>query len=82
MSNVEYLFAPHIEQADAFACKQGWRSYGRVQWQKVDGTVVYFLSLPVQLEIVSRGEIVHVIGQANDALRILKRLRAVAVCHG
>jgi hypothetical protein len=31
----------------------------------------------VQLEIVAAGEIVHVIGQANEALGILKRLRAV-----
>ena len=40
-----------------------------------------FFSLLVQLEIVPRGQIVHVIGQANDAIRILKRLRAVVVCH-
>lgn len=30
----------------------------------------------MQLEIVSRGEVVHVLGYARDALRILKRLGA------
>jgi hypothetical protein len=78
---VEYLFAFHIDLANAFARKQAWRPYGRAQWQKRDGTVVYFLSLPVQLEIVSAGEVVHVIGHAPEPLRILKRLRAIAVCH-
>ena len=82
MSNpVEYLFAPHIDLADAFARRQGWRSYGRAQWQKRDGTVVYFLSLLVQLEIVSAGETVHVIGHAPEPLRMLKRIGAIAVCH-
>jgi hypothetical protein len=82
MSNpVEYLFGSHIDLADAFAREQGWRSYGRAQWQKRDGTSVYFLALPVQLEIVSAGEIVHVIGYAPEPLRILKRLRAIAICH-
>jgi hypothetical protein len=80
-SSVEYLFGPHIDLADAFARTQGWRPCSRVSWLKRHGTTVYFLSLLVQLEIVSRGETVHVIGQANDALRILKRVRAVAVCH-
>ena len=82
MSNaVEYLFGPNIGTADAFAREQGWRPYGRVQWQKRDGTVVYFLSLLVQLEIVSRGQIVHVIGHAPEPLRVLKRIRAIPVCH-
>jgi hypothetical protein len=30
---------------------------------------------------VSAGEVVHVIGRAREPLRILKRLRAIAVCH-
>jgi hypothetical protein len=81
MSSVEYLFAGHIDIADAFARKQGWRSYGRAQWQKRDGTVVYFLSHLVQLEIVSANEIVHVIGHAPEPLRILNRMGAIAVCH-
>jgi hypothetical protein len=43
--------------------------------------VVYFLSLTVQLEIVSAGETVHVVGEATEPLRILKRLGANTVCH-
>ena len=54
-SPAEYLFGPHIALAKAFARKQGWREYGRAAWKKRDGRVVYFLSLLVQLEIVSRG---------------------------
>lgn len=82
MSNaVEYLFAPHIEIADAFARAKGWRPYGRAQWQKRNGTVVYFLSLLVQLEIVSAGEIVHIIGDAPEPLRALKRRKAVVVSY-
>jgi hypothetical protein len=81
MSKVEYLFGPHIAVADDFARKQGWRPCSRVSWLKRDGTTVHFLSLLVQLEIVSRGEIVHIIGNTREALRVLKRQRAVAVCH-
>ena len=51
MSSVEYLFAAHIDLADAFAKAKGWRAYGRAQWQKRDGCVVYCLCLLVQLEI-------------------------------
>jgi hypothetical protein len=40
-SPVEYLFAPDIALAKAFARKQGWREYGRAAWQKRDGCVVY-----------------------------------------
>jgi hypothetical protein len=43
--------------------------------------VVNFLALLPQLEIVAAGETVHVIGQAREALRIVKRIRAIAVCH-
>jgi hypothetical protein len=43
--------------------------------------VVYFLSLLVQLEIVSVGETVHVTGQAPEPLRMMKRIGAIAVCH-
>jgi hypothetical protein len=81
MRSVEYLFTSHIDVADAFARRQGWRPYGRVQWQKRDGAVVTFLSLLAQLEIVAAGETVHLIGQAREARRIVKRQRAVAVCH-
>jgi hypothetical protein len=35
----------------------------------------------VQLEIVSAGETVHVIGHAPEPLRVLKRKKAVAICH-
>jgi hypothetical protein len=80
-SPVEYLFAPDIALAKAFARKQGWREYGRAAWQKRDGCVVYFLSLAIQLEIISAGEVVHVVGKEEAALPILKRLRAIAVCH-
>jgi len=78
---VEYLFAGHIELGDAFARKQGWRSHGRAQWLKRDGTVVYFLSLVVQLKIVSAGETVHIIGYAPEPLRVLKRHGAVCICY-
>jgi hypothetical protein len=81
MSSVEYVFADHVVHAEALARGQGWRPYGRAQWRKRDGTVVYFLSLVVQLEIVSPGETVHVIGHASEPLRVLKRKKAVAVCH-
>ena len=77
----EYLFASHIDIAEAFARAKSWRPYGRAQWQKRDGTVVYFLSLLEQLEIISAGEIVHVVGDAPEPLRALKRLKAVAVCY-
>lgn len=82
MSSVEYVFADHVDYADAVAHGQGWRPYGRAQWRKRDGTVVYFLCLIVQLEIVSAGEIVHVIGEATEALRVLKRRKAAVVCYG
>ena len=78
---VEYLFAPRIDLADAFAKRQGWRSYGRAQWIKRDGCVVYFLSLVVQLEIVSAGETVHVVGYAPEPLRVLKRRSAICICY-
>jgi hypothetical protein len=78
---IEYLFAPTVTEADAFAREHGWRPGGRVTWFKRDGTVVYFLSLLVQLEIVSAGEIVHVIGHAPEPLRKLKRIGAIAICH-
>jgi hypothetical protein len=81
--SVEYLFAPHIDLANAFAKERGWSSYGRAAWQKRDGCVVYFLSLLVQLEIVSAGETVHVVGKVpGEVLRAIKRLRAIAVCYG
>jgi hypothetical protein len=35
----------------------------------------------VQLEIVSAGEIVHVLGDAPKPPRVLNRLKGVAVCH-
>jgi hypothetical protein len=79
--SIEYLFAPHVDIADAFASAEGWRSYGRAQWQRRGGTVVYFLSLVEQLEIVSPGEIVHVIGTAPAPLRALKRRKAIVVSH-
>jgi hypothetical protein len=78
---VEYLFASHIDVADAFAREKGWRPYGRAQWQRPDLTVVYFLSLVAQLEIVSEGEVVHVLGEAPEALRALKRRNAVVVFY-
>jgi hypothetical protein len=79
---VEYLFCRHIDTATTFADAHGWRSLGRVQWQKRDGTIVFLLSLKVQLEIVSPGEMVHVVvGRARDILPVLKRLRAVVMCH-
>jgi hypothetical protein len=53
MRAVEYLFGPHIEIANAFAHRQGWRPYGRGQWLKRDGVVVNFLTLLPQLEIVA-----------------------------
>ena len=81
MSSVEYVFAEHVDLADAFARGQGWRSYGRAQWRKRDGTVVYLLCLIVQLEIVSAGEIVHVVSDATAPLRALKRRKAIVVCH-
>lgn len=80
-SPAEYLFGPHIALAKAFARKQGWREYGRAAWKKRDGRVVYFLSLLVQLEIVSRGEIVHIVGNEEEALPVLQHLSAIAVCH-
>jgi hypothetical protein len=72
-SRAEYVFAAHIAHADAFAKAQGWRPHGRVQWQKRDGTVVLFLSLVAQLDIVAAGETVHVVGRAPEALRVLGR---------
>jgi len=36
-SQVEHLFGPHIETADAFAREQGWRLCSRVSWLKRDG---------------------------------------------
>jgi hypothetical protein len=81
MSSVEYLFAAHIDLADAFAKVKGWRAYGRAQWQKRDGCVVYCLCLLVQLEIVSAGETVHFIGYDSEALRVLKRRKAICICY-
>lgn len=83
MSNtkLEYLFATHIAVAEGFANAQGWRSHGRAQWLKCDGCVVYFLSLPVQLEIVSAGETVHFIGLEPGLLHRLKRRGVICVCH-
>lgn len=82
MSNaVEYLFAPHIDLANALAKAQGWRPYGRAQWLKREDCVVYFLSLPVQIEIVSAGETVHFVGGEPELLRVLKRHGAICVCH-
>ena len=78
---VEYLFGPHIDLASDFAREQGWRPCSRVSWLKRNGTTVYFLSMIVQLDIVSAGETVHVIGYDKDALRALKRQRAFAVCY-
>jgi hypothetical protein len=75
----EYLFASHIDVAETFAREKGWRSYGNAQWQRSDLTVVYFLSLVVQLEIVSEGEVVYVVGDEPQALRPLKRRKAVIV---
>jgi hypothetical protein len=49
------------------------------QWRRPDLTIVYFLSLVDQLEIVSEGEVVHVLGEAPEALRALKRRKAVVV---
>lgn len=80
-NSVEYVFAAHIEHADAFARGQGWRPGGRTQWLKPDGTVIYFLSVPLQLRIVSAGEVVHVISRSREAMRILKRRGAVAIHH-
>jgi hypothetical protein len=80
-TNVEYVFAAHIEHANAFARAQGWRPGGRTQWLKPDGTVIYFLSLPLQLRIVSAGEVVHIISRSREAMRILKRRGAVAIHH-
>jgi ABC-type amino acid transport substrate-binding protein len=77
MSSVEYLFASHIDIAETFAREKGWRSNGRAQWQRPDLTVVYFLSLVAQLEIVSKGEVVYVVGDEPEALRALKRRKAV-----
>ena len=53
----------------------------RGAWIKSDGATVHFLSLIKQLEIVSAGETVHLIGRPREPLRVLKRLRAIAVCH-
>ena len=70
MSNrVEYLFAASIIIADQAARQQGWRQCSRDAWLKRERTTVYFLSLLVQLEIVSASEIVHVLGNAPEALR-------------
>jgi hypothetical protein len=82
MSNaVEYVFGASVTLADAFARQQGWRPCSRAAWLKRDGTTVHFLGLVAQLEIVAAGATVHVIGQAKEPLRVLKRLRAIAVCH-
>lgn len=43
--------------------------------------MVYFLSLPVQLEIISAGEAAHFIGQESELYLALKRRGAICVCH-
>jgi hypothetical protein len=79
MSVVEYVYASHIELAEAFARGQKWRPVGRAKWLKDDGTSVHFISLPPQLRTVARGETVYVLGRSKEAFRILARQRAIAV---
>jgi hypothetical protein len=71
MLAVEYLFSSHIEIANDFAHRQGWRPYGRH-----DALVVNFLAFLPRLEIVAAGETVLVTHETRFA--IMQRLRAVA----
>ena len=57
----------------------GWRSYSRLQWFKRDGTVVQFLSLIDQLEVVAAGKTVHLVGKADKPLRNYQA--AASHCH-
>jgi hypothetical protein len=79
---IEYLFASHIDLARSFVTSEGWRETSRTSWAKRDGTDVRFVSLLAQLDIVSKGEIVHVVETSPEALRILRRIKAVAICYG
>lgn len=62
--------------------KQGSRPCGGVSWRKRDRTTLHFPSIVEQLEIVSAGEMVHVIDDAAELPRVLKRLKAIAICNG
>jgi hypothetical protein len=47
--------------------------------QEGDGTVVLYLAMIEQLEAVTVGSTVHVVGKASEFMRDLKRRRAVVV---
>ena len=66
---IEYLFAASVTLADRAARKQGWRSNGRADWHKPDGTTVYFVCLAEQLAVVPDGATVHVVGKRPDGLK-------------
>ena len=44
------------------ARKNGWQSWGRTSWQKLDGTIVHYLHFPEQAVAVDRGDKVHAVG--------------------
>jgi hypothetical protein len=64
-SAVEFLYAPRIDTAEAFARTEGWRPSGRAAWLKADGTTVYFISLDVQLAAVPAGTKIHRVARSR-----------------
>ena len=78
-SQVEYLFAISLTVADQAACKQGWRPYGRTQWNKPDGTAVLFICFEEQLAVVPAGTTVHVIGKVSAVLRHFNRITLTTI---
>ena len=56
---VEYLYAPGVDAAEAFARTKGWRPSGRAAWLKADGTTVYLIALEAQLAAIPASAKVH-----------------------
>ena len=57
----EYVFAPSLDKARAFAKVQGWRQAGRGGFVKADGTLVHFVCFEQQLRAISPRATVHIV---------------------
>jgi hypothetical protein len=79
MAANEFIFGPR-EEANQFARKKGWRTEGRALWLKSNGTCVHYLAFEEQLEAVSKGERLYVVGKLSPkCTRALKKAGVVLV---
>jgi hypothetical protein len=77
--SVEFVVGMPLMALRSFAKEQGWRECGRADWRTKDGANVHYLCFAEQIEALTAGATVHVVGKVPELVRLLKRTGAIIV---